>query len=245
MRTEVWQKKTTRLAQYPLIETIKMNISYAKTELLKWIALVLMLGDHINKFLFNGNYSDFLFNAGRLCLPIFVFVLAANLVKTDKSTHKRTMLRIFIFGVIASVPYYLLGAALPLNVLFTLLLIVVVIYLMELRAAPAYFLAAVAFILGGAFVEYWWPAIIMGVALFYFLKYGSKLCAALALTALVSLFYINGNHYALLALPLILITPKFSAIPRLRWAFYIFYPLHLAALLLVRIPMAAAGYLFF
>lgn len=221
-----------------------MNISYGKTELLKWAALVLMLGDHVNKFLFNGNYSEFLFNAGRLCLPIFVFVLAANLVKTDKETHRRTMLRIFTFGVIASIPYYLLGTALPLNILFTLLLIVIVIYLLELRVVTAYFLAVFAFIVGGAFVEFWWPAIILGVTLFYFLKYKNKLCAAAALAALVSLFYINGNHYALLALPLVFITPSVK-VPRLRWAFYVFYPLHLAVLLLVRIPMGAAGYLFF
>lgn len=34
-------------------------------------------------------------------------------------------------------------------------------------------------------------------------------------------------------------------VPRLRWAFYAYYPLHLAALYLIRIPMAQAGYLFF
>lgn len=75
---------------------------------------------------------------------------------------------------------------------------------MELRAAPAYFLAAVAFILGGStflLFKIWQQAL---------RSFGT--------------FYINGS---------------------LRWAFYIFYPLHLAALLLVRIPMAAAGYLFF
>jgi uncharacterized protein YfaA (DUF2138 family) len=34
-------------------------------------------------------------------------------------------------------------------------------------------------------------------------------------------------------------------VPRLRWAFYAYYPLHLAALWLIRIPMSKAGYLFF
>ena len=40
-------------------------------------------------------------------------------------------------------------------------------------------------------------------------------------------------------------TSKESALPRLRWAFYAYYPLHLAALWLIRIPMSKAGYLFF
>ena len=34
-------------------------------------------------------------------------------------------------------------------------------------------------------------------------------------------------------------------LPRLRWAFYAYYPLHLVALWLIRIPMSKAGYLFF
>ena len=34
-------------------------------------------------------------------------------------------------------------------------------------------------------------------------------------------------------------------VPRMRWAFYAYYPIHLAALWLIRIPMGKAGYLFF
>jgi hypothetical protein len=33
-------------------------------------------------------------------------------------------------------------------------------------------------------------------------------------------------------------------VPRLRFVFYVYYPLHLAALWLIRIPMREAGYFF-
>ncbi len=51
---------------------------------------------------------------------------------------------------------------------------------------------------------------------------------------------------ALAALPLVLAASRVDLpMPRLRWAFYAYYPLHLAALWAIRIPMSKAGYLFF
>ena len=47
---------------------------------LKWLALVLMTGDHVNKYLFNATLPV-LFEAGRIALPLFVFVLAYNLAR--------------------------------------------------------------------------------------------------------------------------------------------------------------------
>ena len=54
------------------------------------------------------------------------------------------------------------------------------------------------------------------------------------------------NAQALASLPLLLVASRVDLpMPRLRWAFYAYYPLHLAALWLIRIPMSKAGYLFF
>lgn len=55
-----------------------LHVPDGTVEALKWLALALMTGDHVNKYLFNGTLP-FLFEAGRLALPIFVFVLAYNL----------------------------------------------------------------------------------------------------------------------------------------------------------------------
>lgn len=68
----------------------------------------------------------------------------------------------------------------------------------------------------------------------------------IALLALASLWFINRNLWALAAVPLLLVASRLDLpMPRLRWAFYAYYPLHLAALWLIRIPMSKAGYLFF
>lgn len=52
--------------------------------------------------------------------------------------------------------------------------------------------------------------------------------------------------WALAALPVVAAAAHVDVrLPRLRWAFYAYYPLHLIALWLIRIPMSKAGYLFF
>ena len=64
--------------------------------------------------------------------------------------------------------------------------------------------------------------------------------------ACAALWFINRNLWALAALPVLFLASRVDVrVPRLRWAFYAYYPLHLAALWLIRIPMSKAGYLFF
>lgn len=83
----------------------------------------------MNKYLFNATIPG-LFEAGQLCLPIFVFVLAYNLARPgtlESGAYLRTMKRLAIFGALASVPFIALGGLLagwwPLNVMFTLLVV--------------------------------------------------------------------------------------------------------------------------
>jgi hypothetical protein len=55
-----------------------------------------------------------------------------------------------------------------------------------------------------------------------------------------------SNLWALAAVPIILLLSRIDLrMPRLRWAFYGYYPIHLAALWLIRIPISNAEYLFF
>ncbi|MCB2035736.1 MAG: hypothetical protein KDF56_02300 [Ottowia sp.] len=58
----------------------RLVLADGTVEALKWFALLLMTGDHVNKYLFNGTI-DWLFDAGRLCLPIFVFSAPARAVR--------------------------------------------------------------------------------------------------------------------------------------------------------------------
>lgn len=141
-----------------------MNKSF---ELLKWVALFSMLGDHINKYLFNGTLP-YLFEIGRIAFPIFAFVIAFNLSRENAVTSgalKRTCIRLFIFSCISSIPFVLLGGVKfgwwPLNVLWLFFFASVCIYLLEHKGKLSYLMAFLAFIAGAALCEYW----IFGMAL--------------------------------------------------------------------------------
>lgn len=218
-------------------------------EVLKWLALVIMTGDHLNKYLFNATLPV-LFELGRLALPIFVFVLAYNLARPGqlaRGVYPRVMVRLTGFGLLASVPFIALGNLYrgwwPLNVLFTLLALTAILYLVERGKLLT---AAGVFLLAGSSVEFWWPALVFGVALWSYCKRPNWTAAAIAVFACAALSWVNGNSWALAAMPLIFAATYFDLdVPRLRWAFCVYYPLHLGVLWLIRIPMRHAGYLFF
>lgn len=210
-----------------------------------------MLGDHVNKYLFNGTLP-WLFELGRLAMPLFGTVLAYNLARpemTDKQI-KRVIFRLALFAGLATPFFIALGGVkygwLPLNIFFTLLIATVVVRLLD-SGRPVYVLLAVAiFLFGGFVVEFHWYAIAVVAAAWAFFNRPGAGTALLVVLAISSLWFINANFYALLAIPLV-ISGSFinGGIPRLKWLFYGVYPLHLGALLLIRIPLAKAGYLFF
>jgi hypothetical protein len=221
-------------------------------EALKWLALVLMTVDHVNKFLFNGT-NDAAFAAGRVAMPLFVFALAYNLARPgvlEHGAYLRTMKRLALFGVLAMPAFVVMGgigAALrPLNIMFALLALTATLNLIDRRTIGSYAATAAVFLVGGANVEYWWPALAFGIAVWWYCKRPGAMPLALALTALAALWFISSNLWALLALPAVLVASLFDLrMPRLRWVFYAYYPVHLFALCLIRIPMSKAGYLFF
>jgi hypothetical protein len=229
-----------------------LHVPDGTLEAMKWLALILMAGDHTNKYLFNGTLP-ILFEAGRLALPLFVFVPSYNLARPgafERGTYLRTMKRLALFGALASVPFIALGGLyfgwLPINVMGTLCVVAACAYLATKGSRGSLGIACLLFALGGLFVEFWWPAIAFGLAAWSYCKRPTWLAAALVILACAALWFINGNLWALVALPLLFCASYVDLpIPRWRWVFYAFYPAHLAALWLIRIPMSKAGYLFF
>lgn len=236
----------------PSIVTGSVSIQDGTLEAMKWLGLLLMTGDHVNKYLFNSTIPA-LFEAGRLALPLFIFVLAYNLARPDsleRGAYSRTLWRMGLFGGLASIPFIALGGLvegwLPLNVLFTLMAATAAIYFVEKGGPAGWASAAVVFILGGAWVEFGWPAIACAVATWSYIKRPSVAALIAAFLACTSLYLINQNLWALAAIPAMMALYYSNlGVPRLRWAFYIYYPLHLGILWLIRIPMSKAGYLFF
>lgn len=227
----------------------RLVIADGTIEALKWLGVALMTIDHINKYLFNETNTA-AFAAGRIAMPIFTFVLAYNLARPgtlERGVYPRTALRLTVFGLLATPVFMALGGLLagvyPLNIMFTLLAGTAVLYLVERRAKVA---AVAAFVVGGAVVEFWWPAVGFCVAVWLYTRSPGWRSLGLGLACCASLWAINGNLWVLASLPIILVATRFDlTLPRARCAFYAYYPLHLSALWLIRIPMAKAGYLFF
>ena len=101
------------------------------------------------------------------------------------------------------------------------------------RGRPVNYLAAASVILiGGAFVEYWRPGVLLVLCVWYYYRSGSLLAVLAGIVVLGLLTLINANAWAFAAVPLVLVAHFVRVgLARSRWAFYVFYPAHLAAIL--------------
>ncbi len=213
-----------------------LKLSDGSLECLKWLALVLMSADHISTFLYNGELQ-YLNNAGRVAFPIFAFVFAYNLSRDNAERFfKRSLVRLVAFGAVATPIFISLGEIhnyLPLNIMFTLAagLLCVAAFKQE-----KYIETACIVILVGFAVEYSWIGLTLILSSYCLIKNGTDRALYCCLISLALLFLINGSFYAFLAAPIILLFSVCKLkIPRFKWAFYVYYPLHLAILWLIQV----------
>jgi hypothetical protein len=216
-------------------------------ELLKIIAIVTMVSDHIGKIL----YPDLLLLQiiGRLSFPLFAYLVVLGVESTKKP--RKYMVTLLVFALISQVPYYLAFGIQPfdrLNILFSLFLCAVTIYYYNkgsLLALVPLLLSIILMTEGSYYVV----LTAVGMKL---LKDKPKI-GALALVALNLQFLFIPDFesqiqiLALLAVPLIflhikgwlrkeiLIPENSLAYSTRKYFFYVFYPLHLALLFLINL----------
>ena len=209
-------------------------------EALKWLGLVLMTADHVNKFLFNERLP-FVFDAARLVMPLFGFVLAYNMARPNaraSGAYTRTARRLAVFGLTATLPFVVIVGWWPLNVMFMLLLAVAIIWLLDGGSALQRIAAAALFIGAGAFVEFWWFGVASCVAAWAYCRRPTAGRALLWVLATAALEVVNGNLWALAAVPVVFAAAHVDLqMPRVRGFFYLYYPGHLCALLALRAAM--------
>jgi hypothetical protein len=139
---------------------------------------------------------------------------------------------LLLVGLVASLPFVALGklmwGAYPLNVMFTLAVSAGVIVFLQ---RGSHGLALALFLVGGALVEFWWFGVAVVLASWYFARkpglgaFGSVMLAILALSV------VNQNLWALAALPVLGLASRSDwGVGRVRYAFYTYYPMHLAVL---------------
>lgn len=227
---------------------------------LRLLAMLFMLLDHMWATVIPGN--NWMTYVGRLAFPIFAFQIVEGFYHT--SDRKKYANRLLILALISEIPFDLMCVSSPLflfhqNTVFTLLLGLWAISALDNAriaktkptAAKAGFVLLAVYLLGLlGFVDYGWKGV-MTVVAFYVFHDGrfSKIGQFISLLLLnVILFegqsfelfdgayYLPTQVFALLALiPIWLYDGrKGSGGKRFQYAAYLFYPIHLLVLHLLR-----------
>ena len=185
--------------------------------------------------------NAFMFNAGRIAMPLFCFVLSYNLARpgaTERGVFKRVCKRLVIFGVVSTVPFIALGGLLsgwwPLNIMFALALSTACIYLISQGGSGKIALAVILFLVCGAFVEYWWFILLMSIFAYKYCKDQNPAYLIFWVFFTALLYVINKNFWALASFPLIFSLRHYQIkVPRLKMFFYAYYPVHLSLILII------------
>lgn len=206
-----------------------MTLQRGNFELVKWCALVLMVGDHVNKVLFDETLPV-LSEVARVVMPMFGAVLGFNLATMDRNARERIMARLLVVGLIAQ-PCYMLAfgfGVLPLNIVLAFACASVVVECIERRL---WVMAAAVFLLAGAVCEFRWPGVALPVVVCYAVRTRSVEWMLSAVVVAVGFVLESGQWYALAALPVgVLLSSLSMSMPRAAKFFYAFYPLHLLVL---------------
>lgn len=205
-----------------------------------------MLIDHIGAYIFPDAY--WLRCIGRLAFPIFAFFIAEGMRYTR--SRKRYVLTLLVFAIISQIPYGFLREFYYLNILFTFLIAIFAIFLIENYKKNEtlymiYLLLLGSFLLFVEFlniVDYGIFGVLL-ILVFYFVK-DKKLSLSLGAACLVLLtlkmmllagFTLRSTvqFLSILSLLLLYFYNGNKGKVNLKWLFYIFYPLHLLVILII------------
>mgnify|MGYP002732544375 CR=1 FL=1 len=211
---------------------------------LKLIAAFTMLLDHAGILLFPR--LEILRILGRIAFPIFAFMIAEGCRYTRNKL--RYFLMVFGLGVACQLVYYVTSGDTYLNILLTFSCAILLIYLLQAAGRTqnwkqqflwsAIFAAGVFLALGMTqilTIDYGFWGIMTPVFAAFSLgkgKTGSKLPVLMTAVGLIFLGADLGGiqHYALLAIPLLLLYNGQRGKANLKYFFYFFFPVHLAVL---------------
>ena len=212
---------------------------------LKLIAAITMHVDHMG-LLFVPRQMIFRI-IGRIAFPIFAFMIAEGCHYTKN--RLRYFLSVFLLGAMCQAVYLIFTGDTYLNILLTFSCAIPTVYLLQewkttrqhWRMIPFAAAVAACYVLN-RHVEFdygFWGMMIPVLAALSYPAKGSAistgqhfLSIGLFGLGLLQLAYtsISWQHYSLLTLPLLLLYSGKRGKGNYKYAFYLFYPLHLAAL---------------
>ncbi len=219
-----------------------LRLNDGQLEALKWLALASMFVDHFGRYAFGLGTDSWAFAIGRLAFPLFAFVLASNLARPGERVQRawRTSRRLGIWAVVSALPsWWARDAWLPVNVLATLAISAGLCAVLEARWSP---LAQACACVGGVTLalvaEFSIPGVLLVVCLQRALAGGNSAALLLAASMLMLTAAINmsfgsamAGGFTLTSLAAVL-AARFGSCEsrRIKWAFYLTYPLHLLAI---------------
>ena len=212
-------------------------------ELLKWIAIITMTVDHVGAIL----YPEFtvLRFIGRLSFPLFAYLLILGIENTRNI--RNYFIRLFIFALISQLPFFLALDYEPfdlLNIFFTLSFGLLFIYFFKKSSVFALVPVFASLVLPFDYGIYG----IAVIGCMYILKENTKF-GVVSLVLLNTLFLVPWNiqFLSISAIPLILLhkngslkitretTEEFTIPLWRKYFFYVYYPLHLALLYIIKL----------
>ncbi len=214
---------------------------------LKIIAMVTMLSDHIGKELFPQ--FEFLQIIGRLSFPIFAYMIAEGCLYTRD--RKKYLLRIAVLAAGCQAVYFIAERSFYQNVLVTFSLSVLTIYIIEnfkcrKNSASAVLMfseiAAVLFlifgmpeIIKGFHIDYGIFGLLLPIAVYFAPNRFLKVISFLTVLIMLS-FDLGGiQWFSLLSVIPVLLYNENRGKLNMKYLFYVFYPLHLALIYIVKL----------
>lgn len=209
-----------------------MNKLNQNTNLLKILAIIFMLIDHIGATFYPN--LTILRCIGRLAFPLFFYSTFIGYFKTKN--FKKYIFRLFVLAIISQLPYYLLFNRFTLNVCFALLLELLFLYLLDNKKYVEYIVLFTLSLLLVPILEYN-IFILFLTPIFYYTK-NTKLLFSISYV----LFYLImiGFGYDIIYLSCIILAPLLITNIKLnikinKYFFYAFYPTHLLILYLIKV----------
>jgi len=220
------------------------------TFVLKIIAVFFMIVDHV-KYALPSCYNDFTLYFGRIAFPIFAFCLVQGYIHTHD--WKRYVKRLLLFGIISELPYLLFNSLpllnqIGLNVIITFLLAVLAIKVYEVcnhKRIGILGVIVIAFLASFIKADYGAFGILLVFSFYIFqnskwkmllvstvIVCGKYLYRILALGVGFTEYPIKNWICTLIPLGVILFYNGKRG-PKLKWFFYIFYPVHLLILYII------------
>lgn len=209
---------------------------------LKIIAMISMFIDHLGLQIFP---TESIYRIiGRIALPIFAYMIAEGC----KYTRKRWLylVKILSLGLICQVVYFIVdNGSLYQGILITFSLSISIIFTVDkfintkriiTKICMSFILAILGFIsIGlpiifknqGFIIDYGIIGILMPVLIYYSKGKANKLRVLFMLIAFRGLFKGGIEHFNFLALPFLALYNEKRGKLKMKYAFYIFYPLHL------------------